>query len=227
MFGWFNKKRQNRAPTIDVAALSDDQLAGLINQMLEMQDETFYAFLLVAYSNYSIMFSMFVSATKLEKAAWPQTDEGMAGWCESALSDIDRSSLEGIGREVAQRRLSCFFIATLLKVLHSRARAADSEALWGRVADIWVILLPGARALRNTLDSTHLWTVDKDSFFALHYFDDVVDEDSGEKLCLTFLMPERIRFHPAIKRWQERNLSPEELAELRKFDEVPFEDLFK
>jgi hypothetical protein len=225
MFDWFKKKQQSRAHTIDLAALSDDQLAVLIKQTFETQNETFLAFLLVAYVNTSSLFSMFVAANKLDKGIWPETFEGMAGWCQSMLDG--QSWEDSLEREVAQRRLSYFFLATLLKLLEQRARLADSDVLWGRVADIWVILLSGARALRHTLDSTKLWAANEESFFSLHEFANVIDEDSGENECIKYVMPQNIRYHPTIKRWQERNLSPEELAEIRKFEEVPFEDLFK
>ena len=208
MFGLFRKKpapaRSTAAATLPSATnLTDSELIRLVLGTFEGRSPIVGALFLVAYENIPVYFPSFRRAMEEDKL-FPPTLEGIGD-----LHALEHSKAHSNSEadEVAKRRHYYFYIAALLRIAHARADA--KPALWDQIADIWVALLPGARALRSTLDKTELWRSEHISFF-----DMIKSEDEGEWHCLHILMPSKIRFHAKIVAWQERDLSPEDRAML-------------
>jgi hypothetical protein len=70
--------------------------------------------------------------------------------------------------------------------------------------------MEGARALRFTIDRTHLWRPDETQFFK-----DVISQDDGERYVEVLMLPKQIRFHKRFQDWREQGLTDEVRAELR------------
>lgn len=205
MFGFLKKgKPQKPQQAAELFALSDEGLADLIRKTFESQDKVVGALFLVAYENLPVYFSVFSRAAEEEKE-FDNSMEGMAVFLDSTRRKYSGTS---ISDETNSRRFFYLYLAALLKVLHARAKARPE--LWDAVAAIWVQLLPGAHALRETLDRTNLWTPDE-----VVLFQDIKTGMEGENFCLSFMAPSEIRYHQTIRDWQEKDLSPEIIAELR------------
>jgi hypothetical protein len=136
--------------------------------------------------------------------------EGMAAFLDATRQKYSGTSAND---EANSRRFFYLYLAALLKILHARARAKPE--LWDAVAAIWLQLLPGAHALRETIDRTSLWTVDE-----VVFFQDIKTEIDGENYCLALMAPPEIRYHQIITDWQEKDLSPEIKEELRAMERL-------
>ena len=115
--------------------------------------------------------------------------------------------------EMGSRRVLYTFLASLLRIAHERAR--KNPDLWNSIADVWVALLPGARKLREVIDRTKLWSDDETLWFS-----DVKTEMDGENYCLAHLAPQEIRYHDKISAWQERDLPPDIIAQIREDEKL-------
>jgi len=118
----------------------------------------------------------------------PTTTENFVRYLAYERSRYKSSSVHD---EVNSRRFFYFYVAALLNIAQSRAK--ERPALWDEISDIWLLLLPGARTLRKTLDSTQLWSHDEIQFFA-----NVKTEDEGENYCLRHVAPQEVRDHKKI-----------------------------
>ena len=154
---------------------------------------------MVALENIPVYYPSFHKAMEEEKL-FPASLGGMSSFF-AAEHGKRRSNSEA--DEVSRRRFFYLCIAALLRVAHLRAKAKPE--LWDDIVEIWVALLPGARALRSTLDRTSLWRKDHIGFFDL-----VKTENEGEWHCLNIIMPSNLRRHKKITAWQERDLTLED-----------------
>lgn len=200
MFSFFRKKQEPAESVLPgAAALTDSQLVQSVLSVFRDQSPVVGALFLVAWENVPVYFPSFLKAMEEEKR-FPASLEGMSSFF--ALEHSKHTSTSE-SDEVARRRFFYFYVATLLKVAQLRARSKPE--LWDQIVDVWVALLPGARALRATLDRTQLWRKEHTDFF-----DAIKTEDEGESHVLQISMPSNLRYHEKITAWQERNLTPEE-----------------
>jgi hypothetical protein len=181
----------------------DGKITSTILDAFKGQPDIVGALFLVAHMNLQTHFHFF----KREAAhgGYPPTMWGFSGFLAAEGRKRISASFED---EASRRRFYYFYIASLLHVAIDRA--TRRPALWDDIADIWLALVPGARALRETLDKTSLWTADEAA-----YFDEIKTEGEGEQHWLGFLAPEEIRYHKKVFAWYEKDLSPETLASLR------------
>ncbi len=210
MFDFWKKVKPKKPKyAAELTLLSDKGLADVVRKMFEYQNTAQKAHFLVAYENFRIYFSVFSSAAK-KTNEFESSLEGMAAFLDEAGQKYSGTS---VSDEANSRRFSYLYLAALLKILHARARVRPE--LWDAVAGIWLQLLPGARALRETIDRTILWTADE-----VVFFQDIKTEDDGENYCLALMAPPEIQYHQIIKDWQEKDLTPEIKAELRAMDKL-------
>lgn len=175
------------------------QLVKTVLRTFQGQSPIVGALFLVAWENVLVYFPSFRKAAEEEKL-FPATLEGMSSFFAEGYS---KHRSDSAADEVARRRFFYFYMATLLKVAQQRAK--QKPDLWESIVDVWVALLPGARALRSTLDKTSLWGPEH-----IVFFDSIKTEDEGESYCLSMLMPSNLRYHKSVTAWLERDLSPEE-----------------
>ena len=157
------------------------------------------ALFLVAWENVPVYYPSFHKAME-EERLFPANLEGMSSFF---AAEHAKHQSQSEADEVARRRSFYFYVAALLKVAHQRAKSKPE--LWDEIVEIWVALLPGARALRATLDRTQLWRAEQTEFF-----DTIRTEDEGEWHILHIVMPSNLRYHQKVVDWQERDLTPEE-----------------
>lgn len=200
MFSFFRKKPEPAHAVLPGAAsLTDSQLVQSILSVFKNQRPVVGALFLVAWENVPVYYPPFHKAME-EEGLFPADFEGMSSFFAAEHSKhISQSEAD----EISQRRFFYFYVAALLKVAHLRAKSKPE--LWEQIVEIWVSLLPGARALRTTLDRTHLWRKEQTDFFDL-----IKTEDEGEWYVLHIIMPSNLRYHEKIVAWQERDLTPEE-----------------
>ena len=137
-----------------------------------------------------------------EDKLFSPTIEGMADF---HLVEYSKRMGNSEAEEIGRRRFYYFYIAAILKTLQKRAKT-DAN-LWNEIVKVWVALLPGARAIRTTLDKTSLWRDEH-----IDVFDPIQTEDEGEWHCLRIMVPKEIRYHAKIQDWLERDLTPEQRA---------------
>jgi len=152
---------------------------------------------LIAYENVFLLKAGFERIMKGVPECTPSL-ENIARWLEQQRTTFTSGSFED---EANSRRYFYFHIAVLLSITHARAK--ERPALWDSLADVWVALLPGAAALRKTLDTTQLWSPSETDFF-----DNVKSEKDGENFCLTHIMPPELRDHKKISDWLWRDTPP-------------------
>lgn len=75
--------------------------------------------------------------------------------------------------------------------------------------------MPGARALRSTIDRTSIWKPTE-----VDFFNEVRTEDDGEKFIETILIPNEIRYHKKLMEWHERDLPQDIRDELARMDKM-------
>ena len=204
MFTFLRKKAKASSLTLPGAAQMED--GALINAVLrtfQNQSPVVAALFLVACENLPVYFPLF-QGTMEEQKLFAATYEGMSAFFACQYEKHPSSSEQD---EVARRRFFYFYVACLLQVAHQRA--ATRTDLRDQLADVWLALIPGARSLRATLDRTALWGPEETDFFVR-----VRTEDDGEHHLLRFIMPEYLRCHPKVVAWEERNLSPEDRAQI-------------
>ena len=200
MFSFFRKKHEPaRAVLPGAASLTDRQLVQSILSVFKDQSPVVGALFLVAWENVPVYYPSFLKAME-EEGLFPANFEGMSSFFAAEYS---KHTSESEADEVSRRRFFYFYVAALLKVAHLRAKS--NPELWEQIVEIWVALLPGARALRATLDRTHLWRKEQTEFF-----DPVKTEDEGEWHVLHIAMPSTLRYHEKVVAWQERDLTPEQ-----------------
>jgi hypothetical protein len=214
MFGLFRKKpaqqtAQNASLLPLATDLADESLIAAIHGVFSNQKPVVAALFLVALENLPVYFSVFCTAAR-EEGKYPPTMDGMVDFLRRAYDEHRGSSDFD---EVNRRRWFYLYTAALLNIAHARARARP--ALWESVADIWVLLLDGARCLRDTLDGTSLWKPDE-----IEFFDNVASADGGEQYVESLLLPAEIRYHAKLTAWRERDLPPEIKAELDRMDNL-------
>jgi len=214
MFGLFRKKTtvqplvQRRVFPL-ASEFTDADLIEFIQKVFARQKPVVAALFLVALENLPVYYSVFSNAMR-DGGEHPDSMEGMVAFVLDAhakhqgTSDYD---------EVNKRRWFYLYVAALLKIAHRRARSKPE--LWDSVADIWVLLMDGARELRATLDRTDLWKPNEVDFFTK-----VASEQDGERYVESLLIPEEIRYHAKLRAWAERDLSPEIREELAKMDKL-------
>lgn len=206
---WKKEKPQKPEYAAELFSLSDKGLADLIRKTFENQNQVVAALFLIAYENFSIYFSVFSNAAK-ESNEFKNSLEGMAAFLDASRRKYSGTSTND---EANSRRFFYLYLVALLRILHVRANAKPE--LWDAVAAIWLQLLPGAHALRKTIDRTNLWTADEVAFFQ-----DIRTEIDGENYCLSLMAPPEIRYHQIIIDWQEKDLSPEIKEELRAMERL-------
>lgn len=191
------------------ADLSDDALIGLLRQTFDSHNEVVAALFLVAYENFFVYSNLFYNAAQSSNE-YPASMDGLVRFLAAGYA---KHSSDSVDDEANRRRFFYLYLAALLKIAHERAKR--NPVLWDAVAGIWVSLLPGARALRKTLDRTGLWKPDE-----IEFFQDIKTPDDGQTYCESLMLPSEIRYHARIKSWRERDLSPEVRAELDKIDKL-------
>lgn len=189
---------------------SGDRLITVIRSTFEAEQPVAGALFLIAYENLPIYYTAFVRAAKEERGVSP-TMEGFAKFLAGEHAKWVTSSTES---EI-NRRLFYLYTAAMLNIAHARARVRPE--LWDEICAVWIALLPGARGLRKTIDTTVLWKPSETEFFAT-----IQTEQEGEHYCLSFLVPPEIRYHEKINEWLEKDLPPEVRAELRAMDKQFF-----
>jgi hypothetical protein len=214
MFGLFRKKTKEppsaQGRMLPLASdLSDETLVGAVHQVFVGQKPVVAALFLVALENLPVYYSVFCNAAHEEKQ-YVESMDGMVDFVRRAYAEHQGTSELD---EVNRRRWFYLYVAALLNIAHRRARSTPE--LWHSIADIWVLLMDGARSLRATLDRTDLWKPTEVDFFA-----SVKTEDDGEKFVESVLLPKEIRYHAKLTAWQERDLSPEVREELAKMDKL-------
>jgi hypothetical protein len=231
MFGFF--KRKPPAPPAKpprrlplVSEMTEQHLIESIRGTFANSHVTVAALFLVAHENFNTWFSVFCTHAPGPVGDYPATLDGLAHYLARSSPVAGRAypaTLEGIVAfladshaqfttdsvydEVNSRRFFYLYMAGLLRRLHALAKAKPE--LWDAVADIWIPLLEGGRALRATLDRTSLWKPDE-----LEYFAHIHNEDEGELYVEAHMMPAEVRYHAKVKDWRDRDLTPEQRAEL-------------
>jgi hypothetical protein len=178
-------------------SLDDDRLLSSICATFEGKLPVVGALFLVAYENLFVVRTTFDRVFRDCKEC-PTTTENFVRYLAYERS---RHTSPSINDETNNRRFFYFYVAALLKIAQSRAE--ERPALWNKIADIWILLLPGARALRKTLDSTQLWSRDKVEFFA-----NVKNEEEGENYCLQHVAPPEVRNHKKIDDYSWKDTPP-------------------
>ena len=206
MFNLFRKKFPAATsafarPESATANAPNSELVRVTIAAIKDQGPIVGALFLVAYENVYPYFPSFQRAMEEDQLFAP-TIEGMADF---HLAEYAKRMGTSEADEVGRRRFHYFYIATLLKTLQKRAK--NDESLWNDIVEIWVAVLPGARAIRSTLDKTSLWRAEHIDVFA-----SIKNEDEGEWYCLHMLVPKEIRYHRRIQDWLERDLTPEQRA---------------
>jgi hypothetical protein len=212
MFNLFKRKpKLSAGDTRPIAPVEFDDrtIMSAISDAFNSQPDTVGALFLVAHMNLQTYFHFFKKAVAVD-GGYPPTMSGFSGFLAAEGKKRTSSSLEDEG---SRRRYFYFYIASLLNVAIERATVRPT--LWDDIADIWLALIPGARAIRRTLDKTSLWTADEAA-----YFDDIKTEKEGERYWLGFLAPQEIRYHKKVFAWHEKDLSPETLASIREAEKL-------
>jgi hypothetical protein len=211
MFKFFRKlnAKADTVRTSQPKILADDELLRIMRETFIAHDETVAALFLVAYENLPVYSNLFMQVEKVEPQ-YGASLRGLADFLDASKLSCSSTSLPD---EVNSRRFFYMHLATQLKILEIQAK--KKPELWNDIAALWVELLPGARALRRTIDCTSLWAKEE-----TEYFQDVGTEDEGENYCVRFMMPEEVRYHTQVIDWQERDLSPETIAELRAMEKL-------
>jgi hypothetical protein len=186
----------------------DGKIISAILDAFKGQPDIVGALFLVAHMNLKTLFHFF--KREAAQSGYPPTMWGFSGFLAAEGRKRTSASVED---EASRRRFNYFYIASLLQVAIDRA--TRRPALWDDIADIWLALVPGARALRKTLDKTSLWSADEAAYFA-----EIKSEDEGEKYWLGFLAPDAIRYHQKVFAWYERDLSPEAIASIRETEKL-------
>ncbi len=224
MFNFFRRKASPPNPSSPTAAdlgraatLGDAALIGMLRQYVQQQHARASALFLVGYQSWKQGYWLFYSAVTADKNdkhqgsdKYPASLEGYVYFLADAYANCSSDTLE---HEVAKRRIFYLYLATLLEIAQSRAK--KNPLLWDDIADIWVMLLPGARLLRKVIDETAVWTSDETD-----YFESVKTEQDGESYCLSALAPVEIRYHNKISAWQEKDLPPDVIASLRQAEKL-------
>ena len=215
MFGFFKKKQPQTASGKPVrlyplsSDLTDAALVDFICRVFSESKPVVGALFLVALENLSVYYAVFHKSVQDSKE-YPASMDGMTAFILDAHAEHQGTSLDN---EINSRRWFYLYVAALLTVAQTRARAKPE--LWEAIAEVWILLMPGARALRATLDGTSLWKPNE-----VDFFDEVKTEDDGEKFVESVLLPSEIRYHKKLLEWRERDLPQDirdELARMDKF----------
>jgi hypothetical protein len=186
------------AESLDDAAL----VRGLL-RVVEGAAPIVPAMCLIAYENVFMLKAGFERAMR-NVAECPPSLENLARWLEKERTQFTSGSIED---EANSRRYFYFHIAVLLSIAHARAK--ERPGLWDAIAEVWVAMLPGAAALRKTLDTTQLWSASETAFF-----DNIKTEKEGEHYCLAHVTPSELRDHKRIIDWFWRDTPPAVRAEI-------------
>jgi len=192
MFRLFKRdppKEPAHAQLAPAETYSDNRLVSVIRSTLEASPAIVGCFFLVAYENADVICGVFSRVAK-EEGSYPATVEGFVRFLADEHAKRKSASTEDA---INRRRYFYLYSSTLLKVAHGRAK--QHPELWDQIADIWIALMKSARHLRNTLDTTGLWTSSETEFFA-----NVKTEQDGERYCLMVAPPE-IRYHKKLADW--------------------------
>jgi hypothetical protein len=208
--GFFKRKPKEPAERVfteqrGIESSEDEHLLNALMRTVRHRLPLVPAMCLIAYENVFLVRTVFEHVAKITPACAPSLED-LARWLEQEHARFTSGSIED---EANSRRYLYFHTAVLLTIAH--ARAQQRPALWDGLADIWVALLPGAAALRKTLDTTILWSPSETAFF-----DDVKTERDGEHYCANHMMPPELRNHPKIWDWLWRDVPAEQRAELER-----------
>jgi hypothetical protein len=211
MFGFLFKRKEREAdgsapsdsvpPLAGAENLSDKTLCELLTKLFDSQHPTFGALFLVAFANWQVDYVIMHQVVQLGRG-YSHTLEGYARFLSDSLNNARMHD------EAARRILFYKYLAALTQIATERARRRPE--VWDDVAGIWVALLSGARALRSTIDRTALWGAKQTAEFK-----NVRTETDGENYCISMLAPREIRAHPKVIAWREKDLSPQERAEIQ------------
>jgi hypothetical protein len=193
-----------------VSEMTEQQLIDSIRVTFTNSHVIVAALFLVAYENFKPYFSVFCRSMPGEMREYPATLEGMIEFLADAHAQYAGNS---IANEVNSRRFFYLYVSALLRLLHVRAKARSE--LWDTVAEVWVPLLEGGRALRATLNRTSLWKPNE-----IDYFADVHNEDEGERYVEELMMPKEVRYHAKVEEWRDRDLTPEQRAAVKEMDKL-------
>jgi hypothetical protein len=211
LFGGLFKRKSGKPPELaftEVRGVESSEDEHLLNSLLltvRNKQPIVPAMCLIAYENLFLVRTVFERVATSIPGCSPSL-ENLARWLEQEHSRFTSGSIED---EANSRRYSYFHTAVVLTIAHTRA--AKQPALWDSLADIWAALLPGAAALRRTLDTTSLWAPSETAFF-----DGVKTESDGENYCVTHMLPPELKEHKKIWDWLWRNVSPEQRGEIEK-----------
>lgn len=215
MFGFF-KRKVSTPPARPIRSLplpselTDTQLIASIRDTFTSNHVSVASLFLVAYANFTPYYSVFCNSKPGEAREYTADLDGMA----ELLADAHARYLSGSEHdEVNKRRFFYLYLSALLWAAHRRAKA--NPELWDALADVWIPLLEGGRALRATLDRTSLWKSDETVFF-----DDVRTEDDGERHVEGVMMPSEVRYHTKVNAWRERDLPQDIRDDLAQMDKL-------
>jgi hypothetical protein len=215
MFGFFKKQiiataRTRPSRQFPLATdMSDSALVDFVLKVFSESKPVVGALFLVGLENLPVYYSVF-HRNMLESKEYPSSMDGMVAFVLDAHLEHLGDAIEN---EVNRRRWFYIYVAALLTIAHNRARAKPE--LWDAVAEIWVLLMEGARALPTTLDKTALWKPSE-----VELFNVVQNEEDGEKLVEHLLLPKEIRYHEKLKAWRERDLPQDIRDELARMDNL-------
>ena len=213
MFGFFKKRMKVKQARLlpDIAQLSVEEATRVLLTTFEGQHASIGALFLVAYDNFAQYYAMFaygnfsqyyfmLNITEQEDKG--PYDRSLRGFAECMADCQAEPVKDDIVAGLRDRITLYLYLAALLKMTQAKAR--EDSAVWDSVARVWVSLMPGARALRATIDRTSLWPKEETQIYST-----LVTEDDGEQYVWSLLVPEEIRFHRLFVEWQERDLSDE------------------
>lgn len=214
MFGLFKKRAVNTKPPKTrryplPSQLEDSALVSFIKQVFQNENVIVASLFLIGLQNFGVYYSVFINSMK-QSEEYPPTLEGMSAFILDSHAEHSSNSTHD---EINTRRWFYLYVAALLTVAYSRAK--QNPTLWDDIAEVWVSLMPGAQALRNTIDSTSLWKPSETDFF-----NEFSTEDDGEKYVESILIPNEVRFHSKLIEWQERDLPQEIRDELAQIDRL-------
>ena len=204
MFNFLFKRKPPKVRRIFpvINKLDNESAIALINSLLN-EHISVQSLFIVALENTDVFFHGFCFA---------ESKESVYGSTLNGYGDfLANCALKKCGEEIedtyTERRFFYLFLAAVFKELHNRA--TKNQSFYDDLAKLWMGLIPGARAIRETIDRTILW-----SDVETKWFSDVTNEDEGEKHLRTFMVPENLRHHNVFKEWDERDLTLEQKAEI-------------
>jgi hypothetical protein len=202
MFGFFKKNFAVKPVELPIprqnflaSEMGDDDLIEFFNSVFTEKRPIVSTLFLVALEIFPARYAIFQRDMK-KTNAYPASMDGMVSFI---LDMRDQYQGDDLVSEINRRKWFFLYVAALLTIAQERAMVKPE--LWDSIANVWVRLMGGAKALRSTLYNTCIWQPDETFFF------NIIDkEDDGVRFVEAALVPNEIRYHPTLLEWQQRNL---------------------